>query len=855
MYRLASTKLFTSFTVLFFIIMLAPNMVNAQQDTIYYNTKWRLTVKDSASFYRSPITKVGDLYRVEDYYISGAIQMRAISKSEEKDLWQGKVTWYNEDGSIYQQGNYNDNRLDGDFITYLGDKKLTAKYENGRIKSGEQNTKSGSYQMYYKKVADTSITTFYQTEIQGIRYVTYATPSNYDVTTKYYGNDGKYLGKRKNIKGKGYDGIDVTYYRNPMRVKEIRYYTMGKYLNNSFYYPNGQIRQEFIQEPRFMTTYYDISGKKIGELTYQLDNYGLKPENGINYFFYYPKNGEQKNDMVQMKSYYKAGLLEKAESLYENQNLKQFTSYQKGVKQYVVSYNEQGEQIARMDYDGYRPFNGKEVQKDREIIYKEGKLVEEIKYYPKNKNIASKKTSLKEIFYDVEGSVLGELILEEDDYGYTKPMSGLRFYVDYEGDVSQIEKLENGRVVERTSFRKRKMSEDNTKTFKRIEIYGPDGYKKVKETVFYSNGKKQSEINYKEYKEISGTFYDYDGKVIGNYDYVKQDGKFYKFFYDSDQIQEIQTLKIGKQHKLKRYDYGKNVSYGQINPVLIEDIDIDCCAMFYDREGNLLGKTIFKNGKPWEGVLIDLNQRKKFTLKNGKKNGSYEKFDYNESILEEGEYLENEKQGVFKYYDYSNNLRKTEVYQNDKLDGEIIFYDGKGAILGKITYKNGMPMNGTLFKGIYAEVKSDQETYNNGKLVKSLRNDNNGRRITNYNDDNTIETIAYFKDTDKKRLSYSTLEGYVHGIVIRFNEKGEEQNRAVFEKGKLESGTVYLTSNDGNLSHTIFTKGDDKLTLSLVATTQKVVFKAEEDLLFNNFSLYTKKLGVYIDYIRPDQLY
>ena len=146
----------------------------AQKDTLYYDANWKLTVSDSASFYRLPFKKEGDLFRVQDYFIDGTLQMNGTSTSAEKDIWQGEVTWYNKDGSIRQQGNYVNGRLDGEFVTKLNGEKLVAQFKNNRYVTGQQNIScGGGMYLYTRQKGDTIIATMYGESIKGLRYETY----------------------------------------------------------------------------------------------------------------------------------------------------------------------------------------------------------------------------------------------------------------------------------------------------------------------------------------------------------------------------------------------------------------------------------------------------------------------------------------------------------------------------------------------------------------------------------------------------------------------------------------------------------------------------------------------------------
>ena len=844
-------------TALFLILFLfVATSLSAQNDTIYYDAKWKTTVKDSASFYRPPIKKEGELFRVQDYFINGALQMSGTSKSAEKDIWEGTVTWYNEDGSVLQQGTYTNNRLDGKYSSTLEGKQLTAQFENGKMISGKTNGKFSNGRQYYTEMrGDTILNIIYDKDIKGVRYERYSVGDKYDVLIKYFDNDGKLIGTRQKTSNGNPVGLEVTYYKTPMRPMEIWYYANGVKMGSTFYYCKDQVREEFKSDKELSKTFYNPDGEVIGKINYTFKNNYLKPLDGTAYL-YYSSYREYKGELIKHIREYSEGKLVKDQEFHENQKLKSSTSYTNGAKELQISYGKDGKEIARMVYENWNPMNGTEIFGDRKATYKDGKLVEEINYYFGTDIIFSKKTLSTETYYAKNGAVLGTLKLK-DNNGYPKPMDGYRYTISLQGDINSIERYENAYVAERTSFRKRQIGEDENATFKTLEFYAPNGFKRTKEIRFYSNGVKQSEISFEGYNKTTGVFYDHQGKVIGEYDYETKEGTLYEFFGYSDKVKLMQTNKNGEQLRLKRYDYGPEKSYGQINPVLVEDIDANCCASFYSREGVLLGKVDFKDGKPWDGTVYDITQRKSYVIKEGQRNGAYLKYDYNNSILEEGKFIADKEEGLFKYYSYKGELVKTENFKNGMLNGVAQYYDENQNITNKITYKEGLPVNGTRVMTTYSSKKPILETYKEGVLVKRISYDDNGKRISSYVDGKETETIAYHGDTDNKRLMYGVKGANLDGIVIRYDLEGKEQHRSIFEEGKLKEGTVMLDGGNlrGNPEYIILTRESDTLTVKLMGKDDKVLFTAEEKLAFGTNTVFMQSLDIYMDYLGPNRLY
>lgn len=849
-------KSISCFVLLFSLV----SPICAQNDTIYYNAKWKVTVKDSASFYRPPIKKEGDLFRVQDYFIDGTLQMNGTSKSDEKDLWEGVVTWYNKDGSIHQQGNYTNGRLDGEFVTILNGKKLVAEFKNNRYITGQQNIScGGGMYLYTRQKGDTIIATMYGEDLNGLRYETYRLKDSKrgDLFTKYYKADGSYMGK-KSITADGYvDGIEVDYYRSPMRIREVRTYDdQGYVFASDFYYRNGEFREKFEEEPELKQTYFSSDGKVLGELFLQMKNGKPIPWTGRQVNFYYQHLNED-NASVQTIRDYKNGTMVYEEMHYENQVIKSKTYYENGGKERQISFDETGKEIGSIEYANYLPINGVELIGDRKSTYKDGVLVSETNYYPKTKNVLSKKTDALETYYDKEGNELGVLKYDNAN-NYPKPWDGTRFVASYEGEVSSIEEYKNGYVTKKTSFRKRSVGDKKTVRFKNIETFEENGFDRLKEISFYSNGNKQSEIDYKKYEKVFGTFYDRTGKLLGTYDYIKKDGVMFEFFGDSDEVRLMEERKETKLLRSKVYTYGPNREYGAIDPVLIEDIDVNCCAKFYSAQGDLLAECTFKDQKPWSGTAYNTTERTKFTLKNGLRNGLYQKLDYNNiTVLEEGQFKNDEEQGLFKYYDYNANLVRTDNFTNGELDGETIYYDTEGSVLAKLHYKNGKPIDGIKISKAYAGNEPTKETYEDGVLVERVSTAETGKRVTKYEEGQEKETTAYYPDSDKKRLSYSVENGYLEGTVIHYDTSGSEKHRATIEKGKLKEGTVYLTAGNirGGASYIILEIESGLLKVRFMGKDDKVLFAAEEKLAFGTDTVFMQNLNIYMDYLGPDRLY
>lgn len=115
----------------------------AQNDTIWFDSNWVKTTKNNAAFYRTECSKKGNGYWFVDYYISGAKQMEGISLQKDKEVFDGTIKWYWENGKPSQIVNYNNGTLNGKRQMFFENGKLKNEsfYKDGKIE--------GNYKLYY----------------------------------------------------------------------------------------------------------------------------------------------------------------------------------------------------------------------------------------------------------------------------------------------------------------------------------------------------------------------------------------------------------------------------------------------------------------------------------------------------------------------------------------------------------------------------------------------------------------------------------------------------------------------------------------------------------------------------------
>lgn len=125
--------------LLFFIPKMVFSQISSNDKIIYLDSTWSETTKENHKYYR--ITKdyysKSDIYRVQEYYKSGAIRTEGFSKNKDNFAKEGELTLYFENGNKYKICHYLNTRLIGkEFEWYEnGNKKREIEYTSGEKES------------------------------------------------------------------------------------------------------------------------------------------------------------------------------------------------------------------------------------------------------------------------------------------------------------------------------------------------------------------------------------------------------------------------------------------------------------------------------------------------------------------------------------------------------------------------------------------------------------------------------------------------------------------------------------------------------------------------------------------------
>lgn len=391
------------------------------QETTYFDENWEKTTKDNMAYYRETEAK-GKLTLIKDFYKDGKLQMEGLASdtTPSNEVFDGKVTWYTPEGKVMSTVTYSNGKQVGPSQSYDATGRLMEDmvYKADGTFSGKIfSYKDPENEYYYNSITiyENSLpakTVVYDEDIKGIRYETImGKDSSYE--TKYYGENGKYLGSGDSGSG---ETMLVDYYYNPMRLSKMeKYKSDGSVKEGVIYHKNGKLLQEQKRNKKggFKTS-YDESGKKVAHLIYQYDKETdvYKPMDGEDYQLNY--------DYTQVSSIdvYKNGSLILNKSFDENGKLSTEKILKDDITQEIKYYYPDGRLKSTLSYKDDMPYTGTAYEEDNELQYKEGILTNTKTFFEDGKLKSEKKLNTKNGYdatiYDHKGAIA---------YTFTQPLS------------------------------------------------------------------------------------------------------------------------------------------------------------------------------------------------------------------------------------------------------------------------------------------------------------------------------------------------------------------------------------------------------------------------------------------------
>jgi TonB family protein len=179
-------------TGLIAVFIFISSLVYGQVDTVYFNANWEHTYRITAKYYRL-IRKDSTVYRIEDHYMSGLLQMTGVCSSMEPETKDGYFKYFHENGKCSSEGLYRNNKKEELWKDYdtNGQLRITEQYVDDKL-NGEFTTYYSSGTVRRKETyKDDSVLhgTCYDKSGQEITYFPY------QIMPQFQGNLNEYLVK------------------------------------------------------------------------------------------------------------------------------------------------------------------------------------------------------------------------------------------------------------------------------------------------------------------------------------------------------------------------------------------------------------------------------------------------------------------------------------------------------------------------------------------------------------------------------------------------------------------------------------------------------------------------------------
>ena len=362
------------------IFVLIMNIHAGAQEKIYFDENWEKTTQNKMEFYRETEPK-GKLTLIRDFYKNGTPQMEGLvsDATPGSEVYEGKITWYNPDGKVMSTGTFSGGNQVGPAQSFDEQGRILEDlvYKEDGSFTGKIYTYKNPEEMSYYNVVTTYETPdrfksiVYDEDRKGIRYETINDSEKELFETKFYGENGKYIGT--NRLGDSGDKITVEYYQDPMKVSKIEKQNKdGKVIEIVIYSKNGRILQEEKKNKKegYQKT-YDETGKQIGYLTYIYDK---------ELDYYTPQDGEEYQFNYDFLSYIAVNVYEKGQAVLkkyfdEDGKLSSEQVLSDEITQEIRYYNPDGTRKGILTYKEDMPYNGTLYEGLIEQHYKDGLLV------------------------------------------------------------------------------------------------------------------------------------------------------------------------------------------------------------------------------------------------------------------------------------------------------------------------------------------------------------------------------------------------------------------------------------------------------------------------------------------------
>ena len=719
-------------TLLILIALIAINTM-AQKDTIYFNKHWQKTTKDKARYYRLiPLEKVGDLYKITDFYLNGNPQMEGFWSDLKNELLEGETKWYFENGKLSEVTTYRDGLKHGLSKTYI---------ENGDLKT------EGTYEHKFP-VNGTFITpctdcdvSLYENEKKIATYRYYKNSTIIAQKSTEPDADDNYENFFYDRNGVEFAHVTMTLYQKPINGKMV-YYNTDKnrkitIVENYANFKDGILQGEAVN--------YNNDGKIIAKGIYKDDK---------------PFNGSFTNYIDSTIKNYKNGILNGEELFYSDKN-----------KLVAKGINKNGKRWSGQFYDVYYD-NFHTI-----VNYKDGEMLgKQVSYYTtdfekiaETSHIKNSKKNGKVIAYNKEGKRLSKGIYKEG-----KQWTG-SFYDFYYHQLSSLkEGVKHGKFIYYTTSGK--LIEQQEYKDGKLEgtVLSSGHFKDNKCKCYYKKGEPfKGEVcndnNITTYKKGVITklvTYDYNDLAVIESITEYKDTKRYKEIYFVKEKKYELIYKDDRGYEGVRYNSYNNAFYTYKKGLLEGPFSMTLgyssitvsgnyknhkhhgIIKFKDSYANKSTTCTYKYGEPINGTI--LTEKGALSYKDGLKFGQV--IEVEDVFL----YKNGERELIY------NTLEKD--YKKGKIEGKVTYFiDDK--VVNTNTYKNGKPFNGTFYK--------DQkfiENYKNGELQTLTCNAHPYTVIEDYTN-KVISKVQVTKEDVEPYIGYYKSGKRYNGLFLNFDDK------------------------------------------------------------------------------------
>ena len=484
--------------IVFFIITIS--FTTYSQNKTYFDSNWKETTKEKASYYRDLPKKENGIWLIKDYYISGEKQFVGHAKDSLATILEGDVTWYFKTGKVQSKIRYKNGKQIG-FYTVVEGAKGSQKegwnekdlffIDNSNAAPAEdaKGYNTDIYEYYY---ANTSIVASQHTNNVG-----YDDKFSFSL---FFNKRGDTIGRLdKNKTSYKWKGKEVIFYeiekegKNEMNsIKQINTYSKGVITNTQYFntkeepIASGSLKNEkpftgtFLKEAcRFnkiqqykngnllKETTYNKKDEKIGELSYE-DNIPITGVfyNCISLRTY--KNGKLHGKSIQylydgaeskeFEFIFKKGIEQGGYAIYQDESLLlEKGTYNKGIQTGEVLYYHNGAHSGdEFDHNYYLKANVK-VKNNKPFITEFSQYNlddnELLKIFKLEKNTTDKFTYLNNGYHSISLEDLNSDGFDDLGIEYNHHLHDITTYTYYlfnpkTNKYRHLPKLDNANTIE-----------------------------------------------------------------------------------------------------------------------------------------------------------------------------------------------------------------------------------------------------------------------------------------------------------------------------------------------------------------------------------------------------------------------